>query len=196
MNATGYWLADAEEQHAAAPRTFFIPTPETRRSLQVGRLVKLLFMCVPRAIDGQTLDAERMWVEVLAVDADGRYRGRLANVPIVMPGLNYDDIVEFGPEHVIATDVGADEIGYEPGEWAHIDARVMSEDRAPERVVRAQPADLPAPMWFVSLADMPPVDRATATLTELTDRWPELEAVFSAGSGAWERAEDGTYRPR
>jgi hypothetical protein len=94
--ATGFWLADAEARHAAAPRTFFIPALEDRRALTVGRYVKLLFACAPREVRGRVHDGERMWVQVVAVGNDGRYTGSLANNPIVVTELACRDLVEFG----------------------------------------------------------------------------------------------------
>lgn len=196
MPATGFWLADAEARHNAAPRSFFIPPLEHRRRLAVGRYAKLLFACALRTVNGQEHDGERMWVEVVAVGRDGRYTGRLANDPIVVTELACDDPVEFGPEHVIAIDYSPEELGYHPAEWAHIDARILWDDRAPEIVVRAQPPGLPAPMWFASLGDGPPAHRDTATLGGLTDRWPLLAAVFAAGTGAWGRDRSGEYHRR
>jgi len=191
--ATGFWLADAEARHAASPRAFFIPPLEHRCTLGVGRLVKLLFVCAPREVGGRVHDGERMWVEVVAAGREGRYTGRLANDPIVVTELVRDDLVEFGPEHVVAIDYTMAELGYDPSEWAHIDARILRDDRAPDVVVHAQPPGLPTPMWFASLGDTPPVDRDTATLGALTDRWPELAAVFASGAGSWTRDRSGTY---
>lgn len=89
-------LADAEEQHAAAPETFWIPPRLRRFNLSIGDHVKLIF----RSRAAGT--GERMWVQVTRVGAGRylRYAGELANVPLFLP-LTLGERVEFGPEHVI-----------------------------------------------------------------------------------------------
>ncbi|WP_219416002.1 hypothetical protein [Pseudonocardia nigra] len=77
--------------------------------------------------------------ELLDAGRDGRYTGRLANGPSIVTELAFGDLIEFGPEHVIAIEYTVAELGYHPSEWAHIDARILRDDRAPDIVVHAQP---------------------------------------------------------
>ena len=70
-----WWLDDAEAQHRAAPRSFFIPPIEERRELAVGRSAKLLFAFDDRVVDDVARSGERMWVEVVERCGDGSYVG-------------------------------------------------------------------------------------------------------------------------
>ncbi len=85
-----YTLLDAEERAAQAPESFAIPAKQDREQLRVGDDVKLIFS-----------PGERMWVTVTRSKEDGHYLGTLANEPVDVAGLEYDDVIAFGPEHVI-----------------------------------------------------------------------------------------------
>jgi len=99
-----WYLGNAEEQAAAYPRSFFIPSEETRRNLAVGELVRLLFFLTdPRDEDPR---AERMWVGLERVEGH-EYVGVLTNQPAAITGLDRGDEVRFRAEHVI--DVSADD---------------------------------------------------------------------------------------
>ena len=94
-----WYLGDAEEQHRAHPRSFFIPGREERESLEPGAVTRLLFFLrEPGEGDPQ---AERMWLEVRSGEA-GRYVGVLMNRPVAIGDLAQHDLVAFGAEHVIA----------------------------------------------------------------------------------------------
>jgi uncharacterized protein YegJ (DUF2314 family) len=90
------WTLDNAEARAAAHASFKIPSRSEREDLRAGDLAKLIFV---DAADRGSARGERMWVEVMAVEV-GRYRGRLRNTPVVIQGLEADDPVEFGPDHV------------------------------------------------------------------------------------------------
>ena len=83
--------------------------------------------------------------------------------------------MSFGPEHVVAIEYGFDELGYEPGAAAVIDARILREDRAPAVLTYAQPPGKDHWFWFAGLEHGPPEETDVSTLGDLTDRWPELE---------------------
>lgn len=191
MDSAGWWLADAEQLHAADPRRFFIPPPEDRHGLTAGRHAKLLFACRPRRVDGRLHDAERLWVQVVS-QRPGGYVGQVDNDPVVVTELAIGDEIEFGPEHVIALHYTVDQLGYDAAEWAHLDARILRADLAPDVLVHAAPPGLEAGAWFLSLGADPPDERTVTTLGELTDRWPELAEVFAHGDGHWRRRTDGT----
>lgn len=96
-----YALGDGEALNREHPHTFQIPRREEREQLQPGDLVKLLFE-VPAPEPG-SVTAERMWVQVTDVAADGGYVGSLDNDPQVLRGLRLGSRIEFQPQHVIAT---------------------------------------------------------------------------------------------
>lgn len=102
LEQNGWTLDDAERRHAEAPETFQIPSQAERATLQVGQMVKLLFLFLNPELDGTpVVDCERMWVSVQEV-ARGRYRGRLESLPQTSSVLAPRDEIDFGPEHVAA----------------------------------------------------------------------------------------------
>lgn len=108
---TGWQLINGVERNKKAPATFKIPYGEVRHYIRPGENVKLGFeLIVPDASSGFT--GERMWIRVdvvyLAPTTTGevkRYRGTLLNTSIydaelLRAGL----LIEFGPEHILATE--------------------------------------------------------------------------------------------
>ena len=63
-----------------------------REWLRTGDMVKLVFLT--------KAGGERMWVCVTERAGD-RYTGTLDNDPFITDDLHADDVVRFGPEHVI-----------------------------------------------------------------------------------------------
>lgn len=102
IEADGWRLVSAEEQHAAFPQTFEIPTRPQRESLAPGVGVKLLFDIQIKEA-GVVIDhgVHRMWVIVKGRSAQG-YTGVLDNNPGHAENLNLreGDTIQFGPEHV------------------------------------------------------------------------------------------------
>jgi len=92
------WELEDVEEAARASATFFIPSAEERRSLPVGKLVRLHFVVLGRK-EGEPR-AERMWVEVESARGEGRYLGYLTNRPSVIEGLAPGDLIEFAAQHV------------------------------------------------------------------------------------------------
>lgn len=90
-------LQNAEDTQAAHPNTFEIPSREWREDIQAGDLVKLIFLS---SVDGKTV-GERMWVRVKATAARTHFAGTVDNNPIIGDEPGYDDLVVFGPEHII-----------------------------------------------------------------------------------------------
>lgn len=196
MAAQIWSLADAENKHAAAPRSFFIPPREHRERLTVGSTAKLLFEFPARSVDGVLRNGERMWVEVVEVQPDGSYSGRLANDPHVLTELSCGDPIQFSASNVIAIEYSVEELGYDPTAPAAIDARIVADDHPPTYVVRAQPPGANQELWFAGIDHEPPEERRMITLGALTDRWPELAVAFSSSGGYWERVpEQPSYRP-
>jgi hypothetical protein len=94
---TNYTLDDPRPIAAEAPYTYFLPAEARLASLEPGDFVKLVFR--PNK-PGLNWEAERMWVLVESIHADG-LRGRLANEPEDVAELHYDDEVRFQRWHVI-----------------------------------------------------------------------------------------------
>ena len=91
------WLGNAEARHRLYPKTFAIPPRSERDGLGRGNIAQVLFKSAPRA-DG--LDGERLWCVVTGRTADGRYEGRINNIPNWLP-LRCDQFVVFGPENIL-----------------------------------------------------------------------------------------------
>lgn len=89
-----YTLADAVARNRENPDRFHIPLAGERETLMPGDMAKVVFE------SGE--DGERMWVEVTTTDPNAElpYEGPLRNNPTCTP-LEFGEIVEFGPEHVI-----------------------------------------------------------------------------------------------
>jgi hypothetical protein len=101
----GFYLDDASEYERLYPELYKIPSIEVRKGLEVGKLVKLIFRFADEWSERQDNDCERMWVEVLEVDAENiRYRGRLLNQPHLHTVINEGDELWFHPIHVFAID--------------------------------------------------------------------------------------------
>ena len=96
------WALANVEDRAASHASFKIPARSTRSTLRVGDLAKLVF--VFPSTSGPP-NGERMWVKIERVE-DGRYRGRLWNMPVLIQDLKADDPIAFGPEHVADWDTG------------------------------------------------------------------------------------------
>lgn len=184
-----YRLADAEEKHAASPRSFFIPARSERESLAPGALAKLMFELVDPGQDDPR--AERMWVEVVRRVGD-RYVGVLTNVPGVITTIEPGGLVEFGAEHVIGT----------LDDWPLLEKKVFvsrrshDQDERPGFVYREAPDNDQDSGWRALVGDETPeeVDDPDNVLLQavgfLLDRWPELRPVFETdpadGSWAWD----------
>ena len=90
MNSTGYTLND----YTVAPApTFGLPSDNERKAVKVGDIVKLVFN-----FDGI---GERMWVEVMDIDGEGKFSGSLANTPLYRSSLTLGSVVKFEWFHII-----------------------------------------------------------------------------------------------
>ena len=179
-------LDDAEQRHAASPRSFFIPPAELRRSLVPGALVKLLFVG-PQAV-------ERMWVEV--TDArDTGYTGTLLNQPVELVAPQAGDVITFEPRHVAAYGYDDDELGYRQDDTGYLPARMRAQDPRPLRArLGPQGAWMLTDGGWEEFEDRPEAIQ-DSTLGYLTDLWPELAEPFRAGAAGEAWVWDGSaYR--
>jgi hypothetical protein len=95
-------LADANELAAEFKYTFYKPSLTTIQKVQIGEVVKLIFRF--ESEDPEAPAAERMWVLVDEIHDQGRFMGRLNNEPKHIADLKFDDLVEFSPSNIIATE--------------------------------------------------------------------------------------------
>lgn len=99
----GFYLDDATVYEQLYPEQYKIPPVETREGLEVGQMVKLIFRFADEWAERHDNECERMWVEVLEVDAENLcYRGRLLNQPHLHAAINEGDELWFHPVHVFA----------------------------------------------------------------------------------------------
>lgn len=107
IDLDGYELRSGLAQHHRTPETFYMPREDERQTLNVGDIVKLIFIIAvtadPEDPDDDGTFGERMWVIV-----KGRigpyYIGNLNNMPLTsgeQDNLTFEDEVIFLPEHVI-----------------------------------------------------------------------------------------------
>jgi hypothetical protein len=131
-----WFLGDAEEQHRAHPRSFFIPSRAERETLAPGRDVRLSFL--RRNPPGGEPSGERMWLQVESAGADG-YVGVLKNEPVFIEDLAAFDHVAFAARHVIAVD----DPRWAPYEdkRAYVDVRLLEDDDLEPSFARHEPDD-------------------------------------------------------
>jgi hypothetical protein len=94
-------LENADAIAASNKYTFFKSPPEAIALVRPNDIVKLIF--VVDSDDPEAPHAERMWVIVDRVEADGRFLGRLDNAPDWIDDLKCGDEVTFDASHVINT---------------------------------------------------------------------------------------------
>ena len=96
---TDWKLEDVEAAARQKPGSFFIPSEMERHTQKVGDEVRLHFLLTPPSSDRPR--AERMWVEITAVQPGGcKYTGTLESQPVHIAGLNAGDIIQFAPRHI------------------------------------------------------------------------------------------------
>jgi hypothetical protein len=100
------WKLDDVENRHRRSATFWIPPEDMRVNLEPGIFAKLVF--VQKAPSA----GERMWVEISDVTGPGKYKGRLANNPVSIKGLEFGDEVVFEAKHVADIEVPGSPIPY------------------------------------------------------------------------------------
>ena len=94
-------LADAAELATRHPYTFYKSPPAAIARVRPGDVVKLIFAF--HGDDPQAPGAERMWVLVDTVEADGQFTGKLDNTPRHIRDLRAQDPIAFAACHIINT---------------------------------------------------------------------------------------------
>lgn len=95
-------LENADLIAAGNKYTFYKPPPAIIQRIAVGEVVKLIFRF--ESDDPEAPSAERMWVQVEEIGAQGCFKGRLDNVPQYIPDLKLGDPVDFQACHIINTE--------------------------------------------------------------------------------------------
>ena len=88
-----YMLRDAQKLYKERPKTFRVPSKKELASIKRGSFVKAAF--IPKGQES----GERMWVKVDDVDGNS-IRGKLANTPVLIPGLKYGSDISLEKKHV------------------------------------------------------------------------------------------------
>ena len=81
--------------HEEASDTFWIPSEDEKKKLQVNDIVKLVF---------REIEVERMWVSITKVEeVNGKltFEGTLDNQPYYLKSIKYQDKVIFNEDHII-----------------------------------------------------------------------------------------------
>jgi hypothetical protein len=94
-------LTDAAELAARHPYTFYKSPPEAIAQVRPGEVVKLIFAF--HSDDPQAPGAERMWVLVDTLEANGHFTGKLDNMPGYIADLHAKDAIAFEARHIINT---------------------------------------------------------------------------------------------
>lgn len=106
----GWCLDDGEDYHCDAPGTFWIPELNTRKHLQPGDLVKLIFRIAIDSLENEVA-VERMWV-IVRERVSGGYLGILDNEPSSIDENNefwLGTELPFQPQHIINIDTPNEE---------------------------------------------------------------------------------------
>lgn len=175
-------LENVEKVHRTYPRTYSIPRREQRYGLQVGDIVKLVFL-LDRAQGGRPR-TERMWVRVDEVAA-AAYSGILDNDPFHLTRLKAGDRVPFGPEHVAAL--------YQPhkqlptGQYVLISPDLLAFETWPRRLERHTPHETQASGWFLlNGAEITRDKFVPYAVEEILQQFPVLDSVLHEPIGtAW-----------
>lgn len=99
MTNKTWYLENVRDIAKESPYTFYVPSDELIKMLSVGELVKLMFVNNART-DTDTMQAERMWVEIIQIDNDN-FVGKLDNQPYEIQGLNAGNEVHFKDYHIM-----------------------------------------------------------------------------------------------
>lgn len=99
---SAFKLQNVEVQHRKHPDSFEIAPRRARAQLRPYDLAKVILLLDPPPPFGPK--AERLWVMVTRVEADGRYVGKLDNEPVLVRAKLGDEI-RFGPEHIANFDI-------------------------------------------------------------------------------------------
>lgn len=204
-----WYLGNAEKEHAAHPRSFFVPSREERANRKPGDLVRLIFFMRKPPPGGPR--AERMWVEVSARDGDS-YVGLLTNRPTAITDLSGGDEIAFRSVNIIAIQ----DPRWTPYEnlLAFANRRLIDDDSLEAGYVVHDPSDTNleptshgerASGWQLLVGDETdeevenPDSGLVPNLAWLMERYPAFAELVLSGAqdGEWELdRKTGQYRRR
>lgn len=92
-----WYLDNVYERNKESPYTFYIPSRQIIDILEVGDVVKLIFVSETE-VDGYA--GERMWVEITHRNEEN-FKGTLANEPYNLNDLKYGQEIIFKTEHIL-----------------------------------------------------------------------------------------------
>jgi hypothetical protein len=95
--AQGYEIDDPRPIAYSAPYTYFLPPAARLAAVASGDWVKAIFRSVPQS---EKWDAERLWIRVLAIDADW-IEGTIDSQPDDIPALQQGAPIRVPRSHVI-----------------------------------------------------------------------------------------------
>lgn len=102
-NKPEFHLENAIEKNIEFPRTFLIPNQEEIEKLDIGNLVKLIFVMESPQKNG--CRAEKMWTKITNKQ-NGVFTGVLDNEPYYLKSIKVGDIITFKAENIAGIYVG------------------------------------------------------------------------------------------
>lgn len=96
-NKPEFHLENVIENNIEFPRTFLIPNQEEIEKLDLGNLIKLIFVMESPQKNG--CHAERMWVKITNKQ-NGAFTGVLDNEPYYLKSIKVGDIITFKAENI------------------------------------------------------------------------------------------------
>ncbi len=178
-----FHLENVYKVNKESPRTFLIPNEDEIRSIQIGDLVKIIFIMEEQQDDG--CRAERMWVEISKISRGG-FKGTLNNDPYYLKTISAGDEIDFSAKNIAS--IFIKEQLFDEKQFAIITKRAY-ENRQINWVVRTDDVDgVEDSGWqlFFGNEDNEYLDESSnaklVTLEEVLVFEPLLEGIF-AGRG-------------
>ncbi|MFJ7973691.1 DUF2185 domain-containing protein [Psychrobacillus sp. NPDC096389] len=94
-----WYLDNVYERNKESPYTFYVPSKQVIDMLNVGDIVKLIFV----ATKNEEYAGERMWVEI-SYRQGNYFKGMLTNEPLNFKNLKYGQEITFQTEHICDTE--------------------------------------------------------------------------------------------
>lgn len=115
-----FMLENTVAEHNENPRTFRIPSKDEIDALEMGTLVKLIFLLNEPMEDG--CEAERMWVKITEHN-NNEFKGILDNKPFFLKNIKCGDEICFKGEN-IATIYGGESL-FDETKFAFISKKAL-----------------------------------------------------------------------
>lgn len=190
-NKSEFYLEDVVDLNKQFPRTFLIPVKKEIDNLEIGTLVKLIFVMKKPLKNG--CHAERMWAKITNIES-GNFTGILENDPYYLKSIRSGDEITFKAENIAA--IYVEGIHFNEKLFAIITKRAL-ENRQINWVVRTDDLNNEQDSgWQLFYGDETPEylddtsNSAIVSLENVLSFEPLLEAVFSSSGYAYEYSED------